>query len=324
MAFHHHPLAHLGHGVGQQRIEGGGRRAAEFDQFMSGGGAGSGGGHGILRLSQCLVPAAQMTLRVQCTKAKRPRIWRVSRAFARHQRRQIATKLTNSRFHRSDTAARYPLPLARREPVHAPHKFRYRSTGCTDCSPRFRCAPASSCWRSSRWSASSPTGSLIFPANSDVGTAFETVKHSAALADASRDFKSAVAAMRITVKDFSANPSDDLVISFAAGARACGAKPRHHRRYDRSPPCRRASTGLHKESHGAARYLHRPGAAAENPRLRRRLGLARQSSRCRQRGRTHHQREHDVAGGSGRRQIDDGAAEHAGITKPNIGSIKAS
>ena len=48
----------------------------------------------------------------------------------------------------------------------------------------------------------------------DVGTAFETVKHSAALADASRDFKSAIAAMRITVKDFSANPSDNLVVSF--------------------------------------------------------------------------------------------------------------
>jgi methyl-accepting chemotaxis protein len=47
-----------------------------------------------------------------------------------------------------------------------------------------------------------------------VGTSFETVKHSAALADASRDFKSAVAAMRITVKDFNANPSDNLVMSF--------------------------------------------------------------------------------------------------------------
>ena len=48
----------------------------------------------------------------------------------------------------------------------------------------------------------------------DVGTSFETVKRSANLADASRDFKSAVAAMRIIVKDFSANPSDNLVVSF--------------------------------------------------------------------------------------------------------------
>ena len=48
----------------------------------------------------------------------------------------------------------------------------------------------------------------------DVGTAFETVKHSTALADASRDFKSAVAAMQITVKDFAANPSNNLVLNF--------------------------------------------------------------------------------------------------------------
>ncbi|HEY5226468.1 MAG TPA: hypothetical protein VIJ06_06725, partial [Methylovirgula sp.] len=48
----------------------------------------------------------------------------------------------------------------------------------------------------------------------DVGTAFVTVKHSAALADASRDFKSAIAAMRIAVKDFGSNPSDTLVKDF--------------------------------------------------------------------------------------------------------------
>jgi hypothetical protein len=37
----------------------------------------------------------------------------------------------------------------------------------------------------------------------DVGRAFATVTHSTALADVSRDFKSAVASMRIIVKDFS-------------------------------------------------------------------------------------------------------------------------
>ena len=47
-----------------------------------------------------------------------------------------------------------------------------------------------------------------------VGTAFETVKHSAGLADASRYFKSAIEAMRIIVKDFSANPNNNLVVSF--------------------------------------------------------------------------------------------------------------
>jgi methyl-accepting chemotaxis protein len=49
---------------------------------------------------------------------------------------------------------------------------------------------------------------------SDVGRAFRTVTHSIALADASRDFKSAVASMRIIVKDFSANPDDNLVAGF--------------------------------------------------------------------------------------------------------------
>jgi methyl-accepting chemotaxis protein len=48
----------------------------------------------------------------------------------------------------------------------------------------------------------------------DVGRAFATVTQSTALADASRDFKSAVAAMRLVVKDFSASPSNNLVISF--------------------------------------------------------------------------------------------------------------
>ncbi len=49
----------------------------------------------------------------------------------------------------------------------------------------------------------------------DVGTAFETVKRSATLSDASRDFKSAIADIRLVVKDFTAAPSPDLVVSFA-------------------------------------------------------------------------------------------------------------
>ena len=48
MAFHHHPLAHLDDGVGQQGIERGGRLAAEFDQFVFGGGTGGGDRHGVL------------------------------------------------------------------------------------------------------------------------------------------------------------------------------------------------------------------------------------------------------------------------------------
>ena len=56
----------------------------------------------------------------------------------------------------------------------------------------------------------------------DVASAFETVKHSAALADASRDFKSAVSDMRITAKDFTATPGDELVADVRAGA--CGSR----------------------------------------------------------------------------------------------------
>ena len=48
----------------------------------------------------------------------------------------------------------------------------------------------------------------------DVGRAFATVTQSTALADASRDFKSAVAAMRLVVKDFSVSPNNNLVIIF--------------------------------------------------------------------------------------------------------------
>jgi methyl-accepting chemotaxis protein len=48
----------------------------------------------------------------------------------------------------------------------------------------------------------------------DVATAFATVNRSGALADASRDFKSAVTAMRIIVKDFSVSPDENLVVGF--------------------------------------------------------------------------------------------------------------
>src|SRR5882757_6585343 len=48
----------------------------------------------------------------------------------------------------------------------------------------------------------------------EVASAFQTVNHSGALADASRDFKSAVSTMRIVVKDFNAKPSDNLVESY--------------------------------------------------------------------------------------------------------------
>jgi hypothetical protein len=48
----------------------------------------------------------------------------------------------------------------------------------------------------------------------DVGRTFDTFTRSAALADASRDFKSAVASMRIVVKDFNVKPGNSLVAGF--------------------------------------------------------------------------------------------------------------
>jgi methyl-accepting chemotaxis protein len=57
-------------------------------------------------------------------------------------------------------------------------------------------------------------GLTYMTGESEVGNAFQTTKHSVALADSSRDFKGAIAAMRITLKDFSAAPSDDLITGF--------------------------------------------------------------------------------------------------------------
>jgi len=57
-------------------------------------------------------------------------------------------------------------------------------------------------------------GLTYMSGESAVGRAFQTVNHSTTLAGASRDFKSAVAGMRIAVKDFTASPSDELVQAF--------------------------------------------------------------------------------------------------------------
>jgi methyl-accepting chemotaxis protein len=54
----------------------------------------------------------------------------------------------------------------------------------------------------------------------EVGQAFQTVKQSAALADASRDFKSAISDMRIAVKDFAIAPRPELAIAFTAAETA--------------------------------------------------------------------------------------------------------
>jgi methyl-accepting chemotaxis protein len=58
-------------------------------------------------------------------------------------------------------------------------------------------------------------GLTFVSGEADVDTAFQTVRKSGELADASRDFKSALAQIRLVVKDFSAAPNIELVTKFA-------------------------------------------------------------------------------------------------------------
>ena len=51
----------------------------------------------------------------------------------------------------------------------------------------------------------------------DVDSAFDSVQQAAALADASQEFKAAIAAMRVSAKDFVAQPSQQLIKSFETG-----------------------------------------------------------------------------------------------------------
>jgi methyl-accepting chemotaxis protein len=51
----------------------------------------------------------------------------------------------------------------------------------------------------------------------EVGNAFESVQSAAVLADASREFKAALARMQMASKDFVAQPADDVAAAFGAG-----------------------------------------------------------------------------------------------------------
>jgi methyl-accepting chemotaxis protein len=57
-------------------------------------------------------------------------------------------------------------------------------------------------------------GLIYAGGEAEVGSAFDTVKRSTDLADASREFKNSVATIRIVVKDFGTAPSDNLVVEF--------------------------------------------------------------------------------------------------------------
>ena len=143
----------------------------------------------------------------------------------------------------------------------------------------------------------------------DVGTAFDTVKRSAGVADASRDFKSAISAIRIIVKDFNVNPSPNLVVSFE----------QTHALALRSLDTIAASNdGRHAESIRGLRkdVMQLRGTFNDLVREQKVLGIDENSGlrgklRKRDRGRTHHQREDDLAGRGRRRQVDDDAVDHA-------------
>jgi hypothetical protein len=111
-------------------------------------------------------------------------------------------------------------------------------------------------------------GITFMSSEGEVSAAFQTVKHSAALADASRDFKSAIAEMRISVKDFSAAPKEELIKTFkVAGLTAF-----------RSLDTIEASEGLKVEDIAALgsqlsemnKNFETAGQRAAGPRLRRR------------------------------------------------------
>jgi len=48
----------------------------------------------------------------------------------------------------------------------------------------------------------------------DVRTAFQTLKHSTTVVDASRDFKIAVATMRLATKDFASAPTSESIKAY--------------------------------------------------------------------------------------------------------------
>jgi methyl-accepting chemotaxis protein len=60
-------------------------------------------------------------------------------------------------------------------------------------------------------------GLTYVSSESEVGAAFQTFKQSGRLADASRDFKTALTTMRMSAKDFAAAPSAELVSAFESG-----------------------------------------------------------------------------------------------------------
>ena len=146
----------------------------------------------------------------------------------------------------------------------------------------------------------------------DVGRAFATVTQSTALADASRDFKSAVAAMRLVVKDFSVSPNNDLVIIFdeshglALKALDSISGAIDQTRAENIVSMRKDVTALRKNFDDLVREQKILGFDDAS-------GLRGNLHDSGQRGRAHHQREHVVAGEGRRHEVNDVAALHAAL-----------
>jgi methyl-accepting chemotaxis protein len=125
---------------------------------------------------------------------------------------QIATKLTISRFHYGHTAAHFHRPDRNGSMRFVKPIFSLKRVArlLSSISVRTRIVAL----------ALIPVAGFVangltyLSGEHEVGTAFATVQRSGTLADASRDFKGAISSIRITVKDFSAAPSNDLIVNF--------------------------------------------------------------------------------------------------------------
>jgi len=146
---------------------------------------------------------------LQCTKEKRHEI-RLLYATLRAPRRQIASKLTIWRFDRIGMP-RMPITANHCMPLKLPAiRVPRLSRLLTHFSVRMRIVVLALI----PIAGFVANGLTYLSGEHEVGSAFQTVRQSVVLADASRDFKRALSTMRITLKDFTAAPSDQLIQTF--------------------------------------------------------------------------------------------------------------
>jgi methyl-accepting chemotaxis protein len=149
------------------------------------------------------------TLRVQCTKEKHQEIRRFY-AASRASAAAIASKLTIWRFDRVGMS-RMPSPAnhcmrLKLPPIRVPRLSRLLA----HFSVRMRIVVLALI----PIAGFLANGLTYLSGEHEVGIAFQTVKQSVVLADASREFKRALSTMRITLKDFTAAPSDQFIQTF--------------------------------------------------------------------------------------------------------------